>query len=81
MHVIRGSFEDLNDYCILHIFITLVSKGNSAHLMKPGAKRRRSKEEIKAAKKKEKDDAKEMADALIELAELRAKDEKHKKEM
>ena len=40
--------------------------------MKPGAKRRRSKEEIKQEKEQEATKAKEMADALIELEELRA---------
>ena len=58
-----------------------MSKGNSANLMKPGAKRRRSKEEIKQAKQKEKDDAKEMADALIELEKLRAADTVNKQRL
>ena len=49
----------------------IVSKGNSANLMKPGAKRRRSKETIKEEKRQEANKAKEMADAIIELAQFR----------
>lgn len=48
--------------------------------MKPGAKRRRSKEEIKEAKRQEANRAKDMADAIAELRVLRAKDAKHKED-
>ena len=48
--------------------------------MKPGAKRRRSKEEIKETKRQEANRAKDMADAIAELRLLRAKDAKHKEE-
>ena len=49
--------------------------------MKPGAKRRRSKEEIKEAKRQEANKAKEMADALILLQELKSKDTLHQLEL
>ena len=48
--------------------------------MKPGAKRRRSKEEIKDAKRQEANRAKDMADAIAELRVLREKDAKHREE-
>ncbi len=51
-----------------------MSKRNSANLMKPGAKRRRSKEEIKEEKRQEELKAREMADALIQLQQLKEKD-------
>ena len=36
-----------------HTYFTLVSKGNAAHLMKVGSKRRRGKAEIKEQKRAE----------------------------
>ena len=49
---------------------TIVSKGNSSHLMKVTAKRRRTKEEIKEAKKFESNAQAELARRLAQIKEL-----------
>ena len=54
----------------------VVSKGNSSHLMKVSAKRRRTKEEIKEQKKIESNTEAELARRLAQIQELeRANDE------
>lgn len=59
----------------MFIFI-IVSKGNSSHLMKVSAKRRRTKEEVKEQKRVESNAQAELARRLAQIQELeRANDE------
>ena len=48
----------------------LVSKGNSSHLMKVTAKRRRTKEQVKEEKRMQKDVQAELARRLSQIQEL-----------
>ena len=58
--------------CIANIvsFLTIVSKGNSSHLMKVSAKRRRTKEEVKEQKRAEANAHAELARRLAQIQEL-----------
>ena len=60
-----------HDTHYVYVLLSVVSKGNSANLMKPGAKRRRSKETIKEEKRQEAQKTKEMAAAIAELMQYR----------
>ena len=53
------------------MFLTnIVSKGNSSHLMKVTAKRRRTKEQVKEAKKMNSEAQAELARRLAQIQEL-----------
>ena len=54
----------LTNLLSIAFFLSVVSKGNSSHLMKATAKRRRTKEEIKEAKKFESNASAELARRL-----------------
>ena len=49
---------------------TIVSKGNSSHLMKVSSKRRRTKEEVKESKRIESNAEAELARRLAQIQEL-----------
>jgi len=68
----------LYNFVILNHFLHLVMKGNSHNLMKAGAKRRRTKEEIKEEKLEEMERIRDIEEKVqrfsameAELAELR----------
>ncbi len=50
--------------------VYVVSKGNSSHLMKVSSKRRRTKEEVKEAKRMESNAEAELARRLAQIREL-----------